>query len=236
MLLIMRPYGTHLVPVYVWKINLLLFFPPSENYLVRWPSSGLPKDIDRLHNLRAVFTVSPSITVGWVSLCPVLIAVLGSLLSTEGAECLGVAVTPANPGITESFLGVSEFYLCLASLWDWLLHTPEVVSVARVFSSLSQVSAVPLFPLVIWITLNILAGLRIAFWSFLRPFQLDLCWIMVLHNNLWKLIFLGSWEQRPEKGENQFCLPDCPSWSHGAEGQQHKEADFWAAATFWRGW
>nr|XP_033796805.1 dedicator of cytokinesis protein 1 isoform X1 [Geotrypetes seraphini] len=28
----------------------------SENYLVGWSSSGLPKDIDRLHNLRAVFT------------------------------------------------------------------------------------------------------------------------------------------------------------------------------------
>uniref|UniRef100_A0A8D0BC68 Dedicator of cytokinesis 1 n=1 Tax=Salvator merianae TaxID=96440 RepID=A0A8D0BC68_SALMN len=28
----------------------------SENYLVRWSSSGLPKDIDRLHNLRSVFT------------------------------------------------------------------------------------------------------------------------------------------------------------------------------------
>uniref|UniRef100_A0A8D2KZ44 Dedicator of cytokinesis 1 n=1 Tax=Varanus komodoensis TaxID=61221 RepID=A0A8D2KZ44_VARKO len=28
----------------------------SENYLVKWSSSGLPKDIDRLHNLRAVFT------------------------------------------------------------------------------------------------------------------------------------------------------------------------------------
>ncbi|XP_075072097.1 dedicator of cytokinesis protein 1 isoform X1 [Mixophyes fleayi] len=28
----------------------------SENYLVRWSSSGLPKDIERLHNLRAVFT------------------------------------------------------------------------------------------------------------------------------------------------------------------------------------
>ncbi|XP_038599409.1 dedicator of cytokinesis protein 1 isoform X1 [Tachyglossus aculeatus] len=28
----------------------------SENYLVRWSSSGLPKDLDRLHNLRAVFT------------------------------------------------------------------------------------------------------------------------------------------------------------------------------------
>ncbi|XP_069755779.1 dedicator of cytokinesis protein 1 isoform X5 [Narcine bancroftii] len=28
----------------------------SENYLVRWASSGLPKDIDRLNNLRAVFT------------------------------------------------------------------------------------------------------------------------------------------------------------------------------------
>ncbi|OCT71603.1 dedicator of cytokinesis protein 1 isoform X2 [Xenopus laevis] len=28
----------------------------SENYLVRWSSSGLPKDIDKLHYLRAVFT------------------------------------------------------------------------------------------------------------------------------------------------------------------------------------
>uniref|UniRef100_A0A4W3HNP4 Dedicator of cytokinesis 1 n=1 Tax=Callorhinchus milii TaxID=7868 RepID=A0A4W3HNP4_CALMI len=28
----------------------------SENYLVRWASSGLPKEIDRLNNLRAVFT------------------------------------------------------------------------------------------------------------------------------------------------------------------------------------
>ncbi|XP_069467585.1 dedicator of cytokinesis protein 1 isoform X2 [Ambystoma mexicanum] len=28
----------------------------SENYLVRWSSSGMPMDIDRLHNLRAVFT------------------------------------------------------------------------------------------------------------------------------------------------------------------------------------
>ncbi|KAK3559339.1 hypothetical protein QTP86_012795 [Hemibagrus guttatus] len=29
---------------------------PAENYLVRWSSSGLVKDIDQLHNLRAVFT------------------------------------------------------------------------------------------------------------------------------------------------------------------------------------
>lgn len=35
-----------------------VFYLHSENYLVRWSSSGLPKDIDRLHNLRAVFTVS----------------------------------------------------------------------------------------------------------------------------------------------------------------------------------
>lgn len=38
------------------------FFPfslsHSENYLVKWSSSGLVKDIDQLHNLRAVFTVS----------------------------------------------------------------------------------------------------------------------------------------------------------------------------------
>lgn len=32
--------------------------PCSENYLVKWSSSGLVKDIDQLHNLRAVFTVS----------------------------------------------------------------------------------------------------------------------------------------------------------------------------------
>lgn len=37
---------------------LLTFkFSCSENYLVRWSSSGLVKDIDQLHNLRAVFTV-----------------------------------------------------------------------------------------------------------------------------------------------------------------------------------
>lgn len=52
-------------PVIVGKIDLLLFLSlSSENYLVRWSSSGLPKDIDRLHNLRAVFTVSASGDVG----------------------------------------------------------------------------------------------------------------------------------------------------------------------------
>lgn len=52
-------------PVIDGKINLLFFISlSSENYLVRWSSSGLPKDIDRLHNLRAVFTVSASSDVG----------------------------------------------------------------------------------------------------------------------------------------------------------------------------
>lgn len=32
-------------------------FSHSENYLVKWSSSGLVKDLDQLHNLRAVFTV-----------------------------------------------------------------------------------------------------------------------------------------------------------------------------------
>lgn len=56
----------HSLPCYIWKMNLffLLSFL-SENYLVRWSSSGLPKDIDRLHNLRAVFTVSASGGVQW---------------------------------------------------------------------------------------------------------------------------------------------------------------------------
>lgn len=40
---------------------LLLSLPHSENYLVKWSSSGLVKDIDQLHNLRAVFTVRVSV-------------------------------------------------------------------------------------------------------------------------------------------------------------------------------
>lgn len=34
---------------------LLAFF--SENYLVRWGSNGMPKEIEKLNNLQAVFTV-----------------------------------------------------------------------------------------------------------------------------------------------------------------------------------
>lgn len=49
--------GLFQAPFNHWGIIYSSF---SENYLVRWSSSGLPKDIDRLHNLRAVFTVSPS--------------------------------------------------------------------------------------------------------------------------------------------------------------------------------
>jgi len=30
----------------------------SENYLVRWGSNGMPKEIEKLNNLQAVFTVS----------------------------------------------------------------------------------------------------------------------------------------------------------------------------------
>ena len=40
----------------------------SENYLVKWSSSGLVKDIDQLHNLRAVFTVSVFVPV-FVCVC-----------------------------------------------------------------------------------------------------------------------------------------------------------------------
>lgn len=39
-------------------LRFLSSLPYSENYLVKWSSSGLVKDIDQLHNLRAVFTVS----------------------------------------------------------------------------------------------------------------------------------------------------------------------------------
>lgn len=50
---------------------LLSSIPRSENYLVKWSSSGLVKDIDQLHNLRAVFTVRVSVRPH-VCLCPTL--------------------------------------------------------------------------------------------------------------------------------------------------------------------
>lgn len=40
--------------------SLSIFFSfTSENYLIRWGSSGMPKEIEKLNNLQAVFTVSP---------------------------------------------------------------------------------------------------------------------------------------------------------------------------------
>lgn len=46
---------------------LNFFFSPSficsENYLVRWGSNGMPKEIEKLNNLQAVFTVSYCIYV-----------------------------------------------------------------------------------------------------------------------------------------------------------------------------
>lgn len=42
-------------------IDFILFFASffcSENYLVRWGSNGMPKEIEKLNNLQAVFTVS----------------------------------------------------------------------------------------------------------------------------------------------------------------------------------
>lgn len=35
-------------------------FLASENYLIRWGSNGMPKEIEKLNNLQAVFTVSPA--------------------------------------------------------------------------------------------------------------------------------------------------------------------------------
>lgn len=41
-------------------LNFFFFssFIRSENYLVRWGSNGMPKEIEKLNNLQAVFTVS----------------------------------------------------------------------------------------------------------------------------------------------------------------------------------
>lgn len=75
---------THLI-AFIWSIidavrcevyESLFFFlllsslPHSENYLVKWSSSGLVKDIDQLHNLRAVFTVRVSVCYN-VCLCTI---------------------------------------------------------------------------------------------------------------------------------------------------------------------
>lgn len=39
--------------------GLLTPFPPSESYVIHWASTGVPRDIELLNNLRAIFTVSP---------------------------------------------------------------------------------------------------------------------------------------------------------------------------------
>lgn len=44
--------------------------------------------------------------------------------------------------------------------------------------------------------------------------------------------FLGFGKWRFETGEDQFCLPDCASGSHGAAGQQYQKVDLWSEATF----
>lgn len=56
---------------------LLSSLPHSENYLVKWSSSGLVKDIDQLHNLRAVFTVRANVCPD-VCLCPSVVAAVYS--------------------------------------------------------------------------------------------------------------------------------------------------------------
>lgn len=73
-----------------------LFHPPphSENYLVKWSSSGLVKDIEQLNNLRAVFTVSV-FAYGhvWLSVrvctrLPVVVRYLFSYVTRHVGACL----------------------------------------------------------------------------------------------------------------------------------------------------
>lgn len=39
---------------------MVVLLPSSENFLVRWDSMGMPKEIEKLNNLPALFTVSES--------------------------------------------------------------------------------------------------------------------------------------------------------------------------------
>lgn len=69
-------------------------FPRSENYVIRWASTGVPQDIELLNNLRVIFTVSaPSLVL--VLLLPVLVLLLLLpvlvlvLLVLHSAPCTG---------------------------------------------------------------------------------------------------------------------------------------------------
>lgn len=62
----------------------MFVFPHSENYLVKWSSSGLVKDIDQLHNLRAVFTVSV-----FASVCDCMLACCAALFIRPCYEACG---------------------------------------------------------------------------------------------------------------------------------------------------
>lgn len=75
-------------------IHFLSPLPHSENYLVKWSSSGLVKDIDQLHNLRAVFTVSVSacgnvcLPVRVPARLPVVVCCLFSYVTRHVGACL----------------------------------------------------------------------------------------------------------------------------------------------------
>lgn len=49
--------------------GLLTPFPPSESYVIHWASTGVPRDIELLNNLRAIFTVSPGPRPPALGLC-----------------------------------------------------------------------------------------------------------------------------------------------------------------------
>lgn len=78
-----REYKTDFKPCF-----LLSPLSHSENYLVKWSSSGLVKDIDQLHNLRAVFTVRVYVCPT-VCLCsPVIAYCLFSHVMRHVGACL----------------------------------------------------------------------------------------------------------------------------------------------------
>lgn len=47
-------------PLLLMTTGLMVLLPHSENFLVRWDSMGMPKEIEKLNNLPALFTVSES--------------------------------------------------------------------------------------------------------------------------------------------------------------------------------
>lgn len=116
----------------MWAFFSLFFFHYSENYLVKWSSSGLVKDIDQLHNLRAVFTVGVFGTVEF-SVC---VCVFG--------WCWWLFIQPCYEAFGSLFADGPCLLSSFSKILTWCLYLPRLSPRYNGGSRVSRVIVDPL--------------------------------------------------------------------------------------------